>query len=407
MLTAAHCLFHPRTGLAVPLERPALRSRRPAAPRRRRPAKVARRGDRARASRWSRRRGAEDLRADIALLELEAPVDPDVATPFATGPLLREDAAAADRLLRPRPRRGRRRSTPACPPLGMIAEVLVIACAIERGVSGAPVLAGDGPQTRVVAVVSSMGRMPGGEEFALAVAVAPWIEALEAGLAEPWPRTFRSSSGGVLKRRAADPRILRVRRRRAGRAQLTGPVPKGRPVPVSLLGGCTMRHFDLTPLYRSTVGFDRLATVLDQVMSADAGQNGYPPYNIEKTGDDAYRITIAVAGFAEDELCIETREGQLVVTGRKAETEDQARLPAPRHRDARLRAPLPARRPRARRERGDRERPAAHRPGARGARGAEAAPDRDRRRGAIEGRRRRAGRPRHGRAHGRGREGPP
>lgn len=84
-----------------------------------------------------------------------------------------------------------------------------------------------------------------------------------------------------------------------------------------------MRHFDLTPLYRSTVGYDRLATILDQVMSAEAGQNGYPPYNIEKTGDDAYRITIAVAGFAEDELSIESREGQLVVAGRKAETEEK------------------------------------------------------------------------------------
>lgn len=84
-----------------------------------------------------------------------------------------------------------------------------------------------------------------------------------------------------------------------------------------------MRHFDLTPLYRSTVGFDRLATALDQVMSADAGQNGYPPYNIEKTGDDAYRITIAVAGFAENELGIESREGQLIVTGRKAAAEDK------------------------------------------------------------------------------------
>ena len=78
-----------------------------------------------------------------------------------------------------------------------------------------------------------------------------------------------------------------------------------------------MRHFDLTPLYRSTVGFDRLASILDQVTSADAGQNGYPPFNIEKTGDDAYRITIAVAGFADDELGVEARDGQLVVTGRK------------------------------------------------------------------------------------------
>jgi molecular chaperone IbpA len=86
----------------------------------------------------------------------------------------------------------------------------------------------------------------------------------------------------------------------------------------------TMRTFDLTPLYRTTVGFDRLASLLDQVTSADAGQNGYPPYNIEKTGEDAYRITLAVAGFADDELNIETQEGQLVVTGRKAEVEEKA-----------------------------------------------------------------------------------
>jgi molecular chaperone IbpA len=84
-----------------------------------------------------------------------------------------------------------------------------------------------------------------------------------------------------------------------------------------------MRHFDLTPLYRSSVGFDRLANVLDQVMAGDVSQNTYPPYNIEKTGEDAYRITIAVAGFSEDELSIESREGQLVVTGRKTETEDE------------------------------------------------------------------------------------
>ena len=85
-----------------------------------------------------------------------------------------------------------------------------------------------------------------------------------------------------------------------------------------------MRHFDLTPLYRSTVGFDRLASVLDQVMSADVGANTtYPPYNIEKTGENAYRITLAVAGFADDELSIEARDGQLVVTGRKAEAEEK------------------------------------------------------------------------------------
>ena len=85
-----------------------------------------------------------------------------------------------------------------------------------------------------------------------------------------------------------------------------------------------MRNFDLSPLYRSTVGFDRLATILDQVMSADVTQNSYPPYNIEKTGENAYRITLAVAGFAESELTVESREGQLVVTGRKGEVEDKA-----------------------------------------------------------------------------------
>jgi molecular chaperone IbpA len=84
-----------------------------------------------------------------------------------------------------------------------------------------------------------------------------------------------------------------------------------------------MRHFDLTPLYRTSVGFDRLANVLDQVMAGDVSQTSYPPYNIEKTGENAYRITIAVAGFAENELTIETRDGQLVITGRKTETEDE------------------------------------------------------------------------------------
>lgn len=84
-----------------------------------------------------------------------------------------------------------------------------------------------------------------------------------------------------------------------------------------------MRHFDFAPLYRSSVGFDRLAQILDQVTAADAAQATYPPYNIEKTGENAYRITLAVAGFADDELTVEARDGQLVVTGRKAETEDR------------------------------------------------------------------------------------
>ena len=87
-----------------------------------------------------------------------------------------------------------------------------------------------------------------------------------------------------------------------------------------------MRSFDLTPLYRTSVGFDRLASILDQVTAADVSQQTYPPYNIEKTGENAYRITLAVAGFSEDELTIESREGQLVVTGRKGETEEKANV---------------------------------------------------------------------------------
>ena len=139
-----------------------------------------------------------------------------------------------------------------------------------------------------------------------------------------------------------------------------------------------MRHFDFAPLYRSTVGFDRLASILDQVMSADVGTNTYPPYNIEKTGEDAYRITLAVAGFAEDELSIEARDGQLVVTGRKAETEDKAtvlhRGIATRAFERRFQLADHVRVAEA----VSRERPPAHRPRARGARGAEAAQGRDR-----------------------------
>ncbi|MEO1291721.1 MAG: Hsp20 family protein [Pseudomonadota bacterium] len=78
-----------------------------------------------------------------------------------------------------------------------------------------------------------------------------------------------------------------------------------------------MRTIDLTPLYRSTVGFDRMANLMDSMLSGEVSTPTYPPYNIEKTGDDAYRITLAVAGFAEDELSIEAKEGDLVITGAK------------------------------------------------------------------------------------------
>lgn len=79
-----------------------------------------------------------------------------------------------------------------------------------------------------------------------------------------------------------------------------------------------MRTFDLAPLYRATVGFDRIADMMDRVLAADVAQPGYPPYNIEKTGENAYRISVAVAGFAADELSVEVKDGALIVAGRKA-----------------------------------------------------------------------------------------
>ncbi len=84
-----------------------------------------------------------------------------------------------------------------------------------------------------------------------------------------------------------------------------------------------MRTYDFSPLYRSTVGFDRLAGMLDQVLTNESSSQSYPPYNIEKTGDDAYRITVAVAGFSEDELNVEARDGQLVISGKKAAETDK------------------------------------------------------------------------------------
>ncbi|WP_050927929.1 Hsp20 family protein [Aestuariivita boseongensis] len=84
-----------------------------------------------------------------------------------------------------------------------------------------------------------------------------------------------------------------------------------------------MRTFDLAPLYRATVGFDQIADLMDRVLTNDVGQSTYPPYNIEKTADDAYRISIAVAGFSDNELNVEVREQSLVVSGRKAEDEGE------------------------------------------------------------------------------------
>jgi molecular chaperone IbpA len=80
----------------------------------------------------------------------------------------------------------------------------------------------------------------------------------------------------------------------------------------------TMRHVDFSPLYRSTVGFDRLFSLLDTLGQPDAAQS-YPPYNIEKTGENAYRITMAVAGFSEDEIQIEVHRNALSVKAEKTE----------------------------------------------------------------------------------------
>ena len=84
-----------------------------------------------------------------------------------------------------------------------------------------------------------------------------------------------------------------------------------------------MRAFDLTPLYRATVGFDQIADLMDRALASDVGQNTYPPYNIEKTADDAWRISIAVAGFSDEELAIEVKDRSLLVTGRKAADETE------------------------------------------------------------------------------------
>jgi molecular chaperone IbpA len=85
-----------------------------------------------------------------------------------------------------------------------------------------------------------------------------------------------------------------------------------------------MRTFNLAPLYRSTVGFDRLFSLLDQAPNFDGAAPGYPPYNIERTGDNAYRISVAVAGFSEPELTIVAKENTLTIRGDKqTDTEEK------------------------------------------------------------------------------------
>jgi molecular chaperone IbpA len=83
-----------------------------------------------------------------------------------------------------------------------------------------------------------------------------------------------------------------------------------------------MDRFDFSPLFRSTIGFDRLARMVDSATRVDGNAVSYPPYNIEKTGEDSYRLTMAVAGFGQSELDITVHENSLIVTG-KAQSADE------------------------------------------------------------------------------------
>ena len=102
-----------------------------------------------------------------------------------------------------------------------------------------------------------------------------------------------------------------------GRGTLNRLAPVGR-LQKHRLNEDDMRNFDFAPLYRATVGYDRIANLMDRALAADVAQPTYPPYNIEKTAEDAYRISIAVAGFTPDELSVEVKDGALHVTARKA-----------------------------------------------------------------------------------------
>lgn len=84
-----------------------------------------------------------------------------------------------------------------------------------------------------------------------------------------------------------------------------------------------MRTFDLAPLYRATVGFDQIADLMDRVLTDTQSAPSYPPYNIEKTDENAWRISIAVAGFGDEDLNIEMREKALIVTAKKAKDDDE------------------------------------------------------------------------------------
>jgi molecular chaperone IbpA len=84
-----------------------------------------------------------------------------------------------------------------------------------------------------------------------------------------------------------------------------------------------MRTFDFAPLYRSTVGFDRMFSMLDQLSAMEGSVPSYPPYNIERTGENAYRISVAVAGFTNADLSIESNENRLTIRGEKHDNDKE------------------------------------------------------------------------------------
>lgn len=84
-----------------------------------------------------------------------------------------------------------------------------------------------------------------------------------------------------------------------------------------------MRTFDFAPMHRSSIGFDQIADLMDRVLTNEVSQPTYPPYNIEKTAADAYRISIAVAGFSETDLSVEVKEGSLIIAAKKVDDDTE------------------------------------------------------------------------------------
>jgi molecular chaperone IbpA len=136
----------------------------------------------------------------------------------------------------------------------------------------------------------------------------------------------RKALNAKIRRLTHGPKALDVRAFRARHARPDGSQGRSnRNRNLALKEGCDrMRTIDFSPLYRSVVGFDRLADLLDS--AAADGAAGYPPYNIERTDENAYRVEIAVAGFRPEELNIEVKENLLTVTGRKAANDEPRRF---------------------------------------------------------------------------------